>query len=99
MFGSGEHRPKFASGHSATRTCPKLIYFKNKEMRAATGRRRDKKMAAILERMRCGTMPAAAEIRAKSVGFLNLTWCHARGSPFYPGFFPAAVIARKLVKP
>jgi apoptosis-inducing factor 3 len=47
------------------------FYIKNKEVRAAAGCKRDRQMAAILERMRLGKMPPPAEIRARSVDFLK----------------------------
>lgn len=47
------------------------FYIRNNEVRAAAGCKRDKQMAAILERMRLRRMPAVAEIRAKSVDFLK----------------------------
>jgi apoptosis-inducing factor 3 len=47
------------------------FYIKNNEVRAAAGCKRDRQMATILERMRLGKMPSAAEIRARSVDFLK----------------------------
>jgi NADPH-dependent 2,4-dienoyl-CoA reductase/sulfur reductase-like enzyme/nitrite reductase/ring-hydroxylating ferredoxin subunit len=48
------------------------FYIKNGEIRAAAGCKRDKHMAAILELMRKKRMPAAEEIRGKSVDFIKL---------------------------
>jgi apoptosis-inducing factor 3 len=47
------------------------FYLKNNEVRAAAGCKRDRQMAAILQRMQAKTMPSAEEIRAKSVDFLK----------------------------
>ena len=45
------------------------FYVKNNEVQAAAGCKRDKQMAAILQRMRLKNMPSVADIRAKSADF------------------------------
>ena len=47
------------------------FYVKDNEVRAAAGCKRDKQMAAILQRMGSRNMPAVADIRAQSVDFLK----------------------------
>lgn len=46
-------------------------YIKNNEVTAAAGCKRDKQMAAILQRMQAKTMPPVEDIRAKSADFLK----------------------------
>ena len=47
------------------------FYIKNNEILAVAGCKRDKQMAAILQRMQADNMPSVEDIRAKSVDFLK----------------------------